>query len=69
MGVDNNCTSIANFSNVCRKVDDVNEVGCGHCGGEGFRRSEPIYSCEVSQLQVVDNMVNASAKLRELLRS
>ncbi|MBA0706749.1 hypothetical protein Golax_018840 [Gossypium laxum] len=54
------------------KVNDVNEVGCGHYGGEGFRRNEPIYSCDVSQLQVVDNMVNASAQVggvvRELMR-
>ncbi|MBA0793471.1 hypothetical protein Gohar_017873, partial [Gossypium harknessii] len=54
------------------KVNDVNEVGCGHYGGEGFRRNEPIYSCDVSRLQVVDNMVNASAQVggvvKELMR-
>ncbi|MBA0760572.1 hypothetical protein Gotri_023306 [Gossypium trilobum] len=54
------------------KVNDVNEVGCGHDGGEGFRRNEPIYSCDVSRLQVVDNMVNASAQVggvvKELMR-
>ncbi|MBA0551377.1 hypothetical protein Golob_022265 [Gossypium lobatum] len=53
-------------------VNDVNEVGCGHYGGEVFRRNEPIYSCDVSRLQVVDNMVNASAQVggvvKELMR-